>query len=438
MNALTYVAAPSALIALVLLVFKPRWGVLALFIVRPLVDTTWDQVIVAGFKLTELVSAATPLIVLLRMGFDDDASRTFRNMPLKGLWILWSLDVFLFSSAIMFTEGLNDGANVLLRHLNGLAGFYMLQAYCKDTDDLRRWAWALAFAGLFPIATGLFEALSGVHWRTTFGEDGVIRNIGLYHDAITIRYYALQTIMGLLLVSALAKHKSMTLFAALAVYGVAAIIVVKGAYSKSGFITLAAWLLLWPLLLKQLKTFGALAAAAIVAGAYYSLEIMDSVGFIFGKEIGALQGSVGVERTFSGRWQIWTDMLAEWRHFDDAQRLFGSGHVALGAHNDYLQILIHGGVLGLSIYICLLTCIGVAIAKLLIARRDVLSVAALLAFIMWNVDALGLVPSAYSGYQWFVWGLIGVCLRLRMSASPVPVAQVHEPTKRFPNLMGAA
>jgi hypothetical protein len=32
-------------------------------------------------------------------------------------------------------------------------------------------------------------------------------------------------------------------------------------------------------------------------------------------------------------------------------------------------------------------------------------------FAMWLVDAIGLVPSLYSGYQWFVWGVIGIAVR---------------------------
>jgi hypothetical protein len=35
---------------------------------------------------------------------------------------------------------------------------------------------------------------------------------------------------------------------------------------------------------------------------------------------------------------------------------------------------------------------------------------------MWLVDAIGLVPSSYPGYQWFVWGFIGLSLRLREEA----------------------
>jgi hypothetical protein len=433
------VAAPLSLIALVVLAVNPRLGVLALFVVRPLVDATWAEPFLFGLKLTEIVSAATPLIIVVRMCVDDSELGPLRGMPLKWIWALWSLDVVVFSSSIMFSEGLQDGANILLRHLNGLAGFYMLQAYCRDTDDLRRWAWAIAIAGLFPMATGALEGVTGAHWKVTYGEDGVVRNIGMYHDAITIRYYALQTIMGLLLISALSQAKSSLLKTALLAYGLVAVFVVKGAYSKSGFITLGAWLFLWPFLLRHVKALGALAVGVVLAIIYYSTELMNSVGFVFGKEISALQGGVGVERTFSGRWPIWTEAIKEWQSYDSVAQVFGSGHVALGVHNDYLQILIHGGIVGLAIYVSLLFGAGVVIGRLLLAKADVFSVAAILAFIMWIVDSIGLVPSAYSGYQWFVWGLIGACLRMRALEPHMTSVALANPTtdRRFSNLMGA-
>lgn len=448
-----YLAAPLSLIALTLLAVNPRLGVLALFVVRPLVDTTWAETFVLGLKLTEIVSAATPIIIIIRMAIDSRELRAFRDMPLKWIWIAWAVDVVLFSSTIMLSQGIVDGANILMRHLNGLAGFYMLQAYCRDKDELLRWAWVLVIAGLFPMATGVFEGLSGQHWKVTYGEDGVIRNIGMYHDAITIRYYALQTLMGVLLVAALSPRTSLFLSVGLLIYGLAAIFVIKGAYSKSGFLTLGAWLLLWPLLLNQKKILLAMVCTAVIAVIYYSDAIMDSIGFVFWKELSALEGDVGIERTFAGRWYIWNDVLNEWRGAGAFSQVFGSGKIALGVHNDYLQILIHGGLVGLATYLVLLTCAGLAIARMLIQRRDALAAAALSAFIMWNVDAIGLVPSAYSGYQWFVWGLIGVCLRLRANAqaparsfrshaqAPPPRASVGDASQsvpmppRFPNLM---
>ncbi|MGP0085673.1 MAG: O-antigen ligase family protein [Steroidobacteraceae bacterium] len=434
---LTYVATAASIVALVSLVLYPRLGVLALFIVRPLVDATWEETLVFGFKLTEIVSAAVPLIIIVRMFVDND-NRPFRDMPLRWVWILWSADVVFFSSDIMFSQEAKDGVNILFRHLDGFAGFYMIQAYFKDDKDLRLFAWALAIAGLFPIATGLYEASTGFHWKITYGEEGIVRNIGLYHDAITIRYYGLQTVMGLLLISALQPRKSVALQIGLILYGIAALIVIKGAYSKSGVITIVAWAVLWPLLRKKFKTVVAMAGAGILVALYYAKQIMDSIGFVFVKEISAVQGQGGVQSTFAGRWYVWDEMLKEWHALPLVRQLFGAGKGALGAHNDYLQILFHGGVVGLAIYVVLLLSVWVAIIRLLMLRLDVYSIAALLAFIMYNVDAIGLVPSAYSGYQWFVWGLIGLCLRRRQDGNRVAFAPPRaQEVRRFANLLGA-
>jgi len=86
----------------------------------------------------------------------------------------------------------------------------------------------------------------------------------------------------------------------------------------------------------------------------------------------------------------------------------------------------------------LLLSVASVIVKLLARRLDVYSIAALLAFIMWIVDAMGLVPSAYSGYQWFVWGLVGLCLRRRQDDAVVVGSFPASGQKsRFENLLGA-
>lgn len=435
-NVLTYVAAAASLLALAALVLNARLGVMAILLVRPLVDSAWETPLVLGFKLTEIVSAAVPLIIICRM-FVDGETKPFRDMPLRWLWLIWAADVVLFASMIMFSQEPQDGVNILFRHLNGFAAFYMVQAYFRNDSDIRYFAWTLVAAGLFPVATGVYEALTGFHWKLTYGEEGVVRNIGLYHDAITIRYYGLQTIMGLLLVSAFEQRKSWMLKIGMLLYAAAALLVIKGAYSKSGVIIIVAWLTLWPLLRRNMRDFLAIAGIAVVASLYYSKQIMDSIGFVFIKEISAVQGTGGVDSTFAGRWYIWDQMLQEWHALPFWKQILGSGKVALGAHNDYLQILFHGGVLGLAIYASLLAAVSVVILRLLIVRLDAYSIAALLAFIMWNVDAIGLVPSAYSGYQWFVWGLIGLCLRKRRDEQGKTISPPRpQGTRRFGNLLG--
>jgi O-antigen ligase len=433
-----YVATTLSLISLVLLMIKPLWGVFGIFIARPLVDATWDQSLILDFKLTEILSSLVPLIIFVRMIVDDGSRRPFKDMPLKWIWLVYSIDSVLFSSMVMFDDDWRAGLSVLMRHLNGLAGFYMVQAYCRSERDFLRFAWAMAIAGLFPMATGVLENVTGVHWRITTGEDDVVRNIGLYHDAITIRYYAQQTIMSLLLIFAIGK-RSAVVSAFCLLYGLAAVFVLKGAYSKSGFLTLGAWMLLWPLLRKNAKAAVGMAAAVVAVALYYSKEVVKSFGFVFANELAAVQGTGELHSTFAGRWGIWQDMAREWESLGLIAHIFGTGHMANGAHNDYLQVLFHGGWLGLGIYAALLCAVGWAIGRLLWQRLDIWAIAALFVFIMWMVDTIGLIPSAYSGYQWFVWGIIGFSLRYRQDERLRVHTDILPATPhRFQNLLGAA
>jgi hypothetical protein len=203
--------------------------------------------------------------------------------------LAWSLDAVLFSSLIMFDTDWRLGLSVLMRHLNGLAGFYMLQAYCRDQRDFLRFAWAMAIAGIFPMATGIMEGLTGVHWNVTLGENDVVRNIGFYHDAITIRYFALQTILSLLLIVAIGKRSTLIRAFCLC-YGLAAAFVIKGAYSKSGLLTLGSWILLWPLLRKNVKALLGASVAILLLATYFSNEIMDSIGLDLCRSLVSVEG----------------------------------------------------------------------------------------------------------------------------------------------------
>lgn len=438
-EALLYLATTLSLAAMILLIVRPHWGLIAIFIVRPLVDATWAQTLVFDFKLTELVSSFVPLIIFARAVFlDDGRDRLFRDMPLRWDWLICSVDAVFFSALIMFQQDWRIGLSVLMRHLNGMTGFYMVQAYCRNEREFLRLAWALAIAGIFPMATGVWEGVTGQHWSVTIGTDDVVRNIGMYHDAITIRCYGQQTIIALLLIFALGS-RSFARSAFCFLYGLVAVYVIKGAYSKSGSLSLGLWILLWPLLRKNAKAIAALVAGLVLASTYFAKEIMDSFGFVFHHELEALQGTAGRESTFAGRWQIWEEMAKEWQSLGTFAHTFGAGRMANGAHNDYLQVLFHGGYVGLGIYFILLASVGWLVGRCLWQKIDIWAITALFVFIMWMVDTIGLIPSAFSGYQWFAWGIIGFCLRYRqdqarvVQTQPLPVAP-----RRFANLLDAA
>lgn len=429
----------AAVAAMVLLAFRPVWGICALFIVRPLVDTNWEQPVFLGLKMTEIVSGGVPLLVFAQMLFSQGGI-SIRTMPMKAIWILWLCDVAMFCTIIMVVEDPVIGLSMFFRHANGFIGFCMIQTFCMAEKDTRRFVWALVLAGLFPMGTGLYEIFTGNHWSITIGADFVIRNIGMYHDAITMRYYALQTIMGLLLLSGLYLKRQYLGYALTFIYGVAAALVVQKTYSKSGTLTLASWLLLWPLLRRKYQQVLGIAAIVVVAGAWYADAVMKSIGFIFAGELSVLSEGADVEKSFTGRWQIWYGLMDTWQQLGLVQKLFGAGHNAAGAHNDYLQILFHGGIFGLMIYVTLLLVSGYHLVKNVLARPDTFSVAGLLAFIMWMVDTVGLVPSIYPGYQWFVWGVIGLSLRKALETTALesaPVVAHIDPIPRYQPDAGA-
>jgi O-antigen ligase len=441
-EALFYISVAFSAAALVLLLVNPLWGLMAIFIMRPLVDTTWGQPLVFDLKLTEIVSSLVPLIIFFRIVFlDGKWPRSFGGMPLKWTWIICSVDAILFSALIMFREDWLMGLSVLMRHLNGVAGFYMVQAYCRNERDFLRLAWAMAIAGFFPMATGLWEGVTERHWSITVGANDVVRNIGLYHDGITIRYFSEQTLIALLLIYSLGKRSFLKTVFCIG-YGLIALYVLKGALSKAGSFTIITWLVLWPILRKSVKATVGLGIGLVIACVYYAREIMDSFGFIFAREIDALQGHAERESTFAGRWEIWEEMAKAWQSLGFMDHVFGTGHMANGAHNDYLQVLFHGGYVGLGIYIVLLLGVAWLILRYALRRIDTYVIAALFVFIMWMVDTVGLVPSAYSGYQWFAWGVIGFCLRYRqdepLRAADVSPAVASAPAPRFANLVGAA
>lgn len=410
---LPIIAILASIVATLALIFSPATGLLLAFLVRPVVDTAFDQSLGVGLRLTEAFSVVVPCCIFFHMLFTAKGSSGLASMPLRAIWLIWVADVILFSVIIMVFQGPMDGLNVLFRHLNGFMGFYAIQAFLREERDLRRFLLFLILAGLFPVGVGVYQLVTGYQWHATYAE-GLERNIGLYHSAIIVRYYSMQTIFALLLFSALYLRGAVVFNIAAAIYGVLSAAVMFKAYSKSGMATLALWFLAWTLLQKKFLMLLITSLAAFVVAAYYSSEIIDEILQIFGKEIGVMEGTMKSERSFAGRWYLWQRLWAEWENLPVLGKLFGAGRTALGAHNDYLQILFHGGIVGLGIYVLLLFSVGQRILRNLMVRVDPLAVAALLAFIMWMVDTLGLVPSAYSGYQWFVWGVIGLSLRKRL------------------------
>lgn len=395
------------------LVIYPIVGVALLFITKPIVDATWEHIIIAGMPLTQIVAGLVPLVMLGHLCLPKPGHRLSQT-PLYQIWTVYTIVLSASAVAIIYNQDPLSGLSVLLRHLNGFIGLYMIQAYFRESWQIQRLLQTLIVAGLVPIGMGFYQLATGTVWRGDEQQiEGIVRNIGLYHDAITIRHYALQTILAGLLYIGLFPPRQVVVTTGLWTYVALASVVLGKAYSKAGLFILALWAISWTLMRRRFITFFVLVGMGAVVGGYLASQYMSQIATIYQKELGFLSGTVGADRTFNGRWYIWQEMFVEWDRLSSVAKLFGSGTVALGAHNDYLQILFHAGIVGLALYLILLTTVGFVLIRNVWGRADPLAVAGLMLYMAWMVDTVGLVPSAYSGYQWFVWGLIGLSMRIR-------------------------
>jgi hypothetical protein len=408
---LTAFAITLAIGTLLMLAVNPVIGIVLLFISKPIIDATWDVPLFLGMPLTQIISGLVPIFVVGRMVIAKN-DESFRLMPLKWIWLVYVCYAAIFSAFILYNQDPQSAANIFFRYGNGFAGFYMLQAFFHQDHRQKLLFLAMMIGGLFPIGVGLYQLATGTTWQVQDIE-GISRNIGMYHDAITIRHYAMQTILAIFLFGSVSTHQHILQLAGRWLYLSLAIAVMAKAYSKAGFLTLGLWVVCWNGLQKRFLAVSFLALFGFLGGSYYATQHIDQIVQIYHKEISFIQGQGEAERTFNGRWYLWQQMYGEWGQLDWPAKTFGSGKVALGSHNDYFQMLFHGGIFGLLIYLVLLGTIGFRILTNLRRKADPMTIAGLMALTSWLVDTIGLVPSSYSGYQWFIWGIIGLSVRQR-------------------------
>ena len=406
-----YIAVAGTILALSALMVFPAVGVCLTLLVRPVIDATWSQRTLDGYALTEVVGVAFPLAVLAFAVVRASGPQRFSRIPLLPLWVAYGFSVLFFCAILAGNEGIEAAANVGFRQLNGIAAYYLAQAFFRDEKSRIVFFRVLLAATLFPLGIGLYQLVTGYQWVHADTE-GITRYVGMYHDAFTVRYYMLQGLLAGLVLLALRPGRVTLEKALLVVFMLCALVVMFRAYSKSAIATIVVWALLWCLLRRKFVHLGALAAACVIVAGVYLPEVREQVTQMFHKEIGAVAGSGDLNHTFAGRWYGWHELLNQWTELGTFEKIFGS-HTAVGAHNDYLMMLMHGGVFGLALYALLIGAVSWRLLRNALARPDPLALAGLLAMAMWGIDAIGLVPSSYPGYQWFVWSVVGISLRVR-------------------------
>jgi hypothetical protein len=399
------------LLFLVAVLFDTRKAILLAVIIRPIVDCFYEgEFALVGLKPTEYLGVLMPTLIFLKIIFSSKHS--FTKGPLSLLWILFFY-FQLFGIVLIVTVGgdIMLGFSSLFRAFNGFIGFYLFQEFFNSKKEFRILLIAHIIAGLFPLCMSVYQNIFGglLRSESTIGE--LTRNIGLYHDAYTLRYYAFQTLAAIILYwSYFINDIKVISRAVVLALSAAVILTIYKIYSKAGYLILAEWLLVWNSARKNLG-LGILFILLLSLGLTMNGNVSQLLSTVYSKEVGAVQGKEKAARLFQGRVGNWKNDIEKFAHQSIVLKLVGDGSAHTDAHNDFLRVLFSNGIFGLLLYLVLLSSIAVRCIYNCFKEASPLNVMALMLIGMWFIDAIGLVPGAYPGYQIFVWGFIGLALR---------------------------
>lgn len=402
----------TAIVGIIFLLGNIPMGIMLAIGIKPVIDATWEYSI-AGINLLQIAGVMLPIFLLAH-------SKNISNIPLFSVWITYVIyNIFTYSFTIfegrvlMFVES-------TFRILNGFIGYYMMQTYFSDKEAFRKLLLACILGSLFPMLMGLYQAVTGYVWHERLAA-GLVRNVGMYHDAQVFRTYAFQTITVIILYwSYFLTPKTKFLFIQkillLALTGLCFLVLFK-IYSKAAYMIGVAWFAIWIISRGQIRTLVLLIIIALFASIIFGNQISNEAQQVFSKETTFLEteqddihSEFNKKRTLGGRWYIWELTMEEFYSRSFLGQLFGNG-ISAAVHNDFLKTLLSGGIIGLFIYIILLIAIGIKLIDNYLQERSALNVMAVMLFIMWIIDCIGLVPSLYPAYQWYVWGFIGLAFK---------------------------
>ena len=416
-----------------LLLLNPYYGVLATFFSKPIIDAAFLGYI-SFLRYPQIIGFAVPVLILPRIIIQK--GRLFFSSPLAII-----ATIYLFSNIFAFVLIFNKddfigSINFALRILNGYLGFFMIPHYFKEKTRLKSLLLVLIFSGFMPVGTGLYQFFTGHVWHVRIAA-GLLRNVGLYHDAVAMRIPVLQTLTAIFLYWAYFAGRSKLIKLLLIGYTLAGLVVIYKTYSKAAIAIIISWAIIW-IIFKRKFSFLILIPLFIFAinfatGGKLFVDITDGV---YSKEIGAIEGESDSRLALGGRMGVWAYYMDRWMNTDTLHQLFGLGESGGKTHNDYLRALISNGLIGLGIYIALLFIVGTKVIKLVMKDKTPLNIMALMIYSSWMIDTIGTQPGLYPGYQWYVWGFI--CLALTgvegLDEKPVPeteyVRQYITPFKR--------
>lgn len=288
-------------------------------------------------------------------------------------------------------------------------GFFIIPVLVNDREKLSKILIAFMISGIFPAIITIYQYTTGA----IFGEAeirktvGLLRSVGLYHDAFPTRFYGLITVFSILMFTNLFYFKKR--LHNLLMYGLAflALLSVYLVFSKAGITILLVWSIIILIYSKnKIKNTLILLILFSVLSLALGDVFIGNIEQLFSKETGYndIRGK-DIRYTLAGRGFIWTDAWDQWLNRSFIFQFLGDG-ISRNVHNEFFRIFLMNGFFG---FLFLLNFLFKIISQALQVNNK-LKMFGLMLLSMYLIDSIGLTPGIYYYYNIFVWGILGVII----------------------------
>lgn len=412
------------LIFSVLAIRHPQKAILLIFLTKPVIDATWYfRIPFLGLNFLQISGVIVPALILLLIYsykvkiFEYRLTKIFFIVVLSSAISYVSYMIGSIDSSSSFVNRIVFGLVTFLQFVNGFAMFCILPYLFKTDQERQTLFLVLMLSGLFPMVTAylqIFGIMEGRELRTT---GNLIRISGFYYDSSNLRFYAMQMIIAIFIYAEGIRHRANSYNRLISIVlsitiGLLLYVMYRG-YSKSALIILFTWIIIYALFKKKL-----LLGAALIVGAssiYLTNPVVSNeIDRLLYKEQAYIEGRLPEQLEYTllgGRLKQWKNYLDQFESESFVNQLIGYSFIeGAPTHNDFVRMLISNGYLGLLSYCIFLLFLISVLLKAFFQNKDNLSIGAIMIFIAFFIDSLGLTPSIYTGYSWFVFGLISLSI----------------------------
>lgn len=422
-SALLPVALLIISIFLILIVKYPKYGILLLFLVKPVLDATYFYKIpVLGLNFLQITGVMFPIFtILILASLKTDLSKYHLSRIIILLFltsvisfVIYLLNYFYYSPSQLISLFISSLV-ILFQFSNGLCAYFLLPRLFHKENEKKLFFKMMIFASLFPLITAYLQVGGFFEGRTIRTTGELIRLTGLYHDSSNLRFYSFQSIVIILIYLQQYGLKTKIVYR-LMLFGLIPlfIIIIYLGYSKAAIAILLAWSCIY-IFVSRNYFLGGLLLGLFISSYFFVTKISAEVDKLFYKEIMFYEGTLSEDLEYTmlgGRFVRWEAIIDRFFHKSDLiEQLFGYYFtIGIRSHNDFLRIIISYGYIGFLLYSIFIFRIAFKVIISYKKHKDGLAFGAILLLVSFLIDSIGLTPSIYTGYSWIVFGVISLSI----------------------------